>query len=367
MFSFSKNPGALKPGMTQGLVQPTMTQTNPQFQPQVQVQPQIQEVRSKARIDKFLKLSNSWKSALVKSPEYLEKLLKSEDFGRFLSEPMSKVFPLRSSSSAQEILKNKKVVPELQGRQFEEIFNSISSTLNICIGSVYEILEEKLLNLAKKQSLNWVLTPSNHIYLERIVVRKWHEDRLVFLGMKSKVLNLLDNTSDPNKLRIVQDWITNNCQKNQLLSGLVDDLEILVELKAGNFSEKERLVRVLTKIKEQNFIFMCLYQLIRNGFKDTESEKKLLQLGMKTEFVGVFSEKINEGVGEMLTTELENSQNNAKIMFDSLILETLMQGGDLDNVMSPEKIKEFAGKLIKFDQTLIECIKENSKSRMDEE
>ena len=332
-----------------------------------QMQPQIPEIRSKARPDKFLKMSNSWKSAVGKSSEYLEKLLKNEDFGGMLNQSMNKVFPLRSSSSAQEILKNKKVVPELQGRQFEEIFNSISSSLNICIGSVYEILEEKLLNLAKKQSLAWVLTPSNHIYLEKIVVRKWHEDRLLYLGIKSKVLNLLDNTSDSNKLRVIKEWIRKNCQEKQMITGMVEDLEILVDLKAGNFCEKERLIRVLTKIKEQNFIFLSLYQLIRNGYKDTQSEKKLLQLGIKTKFVGVFSENINEGVGEMITTELENNQNNAKILFDSLVMESLMQGGDLDKEISSNQVKEFANNLLKFDKTLIECIKENSKTRMEEE
>ena len=108
-----------------------------------------------------------------------------------------------------------------------------------------------------------------------------------------------------------------------------------------------------------------MFQLVRQGFADEEGGGRLLRLMLKTKFVGIFAEKTREGVREMLDSELENTQNYTKTLFDSLVFEWLLQG--TEEKLSPEKTKELGKRMLRFDKGLLEAAKSNSRKEMEEE
>ena len=206
------------------------------------------QVSSKARPDKILNLISRWNYSKTRPISYLEKLFEDADFGGILNQEMSSIFPLRRNSASQEILKKKNVCPELASPQFGDLFNSISCSLNICIGSVYEILEPKFLAFLQKQPLNWVFQPESQVLLEKVVSQKWHEDRLRFLRLRNEILDHLNNPGG-DRTNIILSWIKNSSKKRPFLESLVADFKVLVNLKSANFSESKQFNRCIAKIK----------------------------------------------------------------------------------------------------------------------
>lgn len=331
------------------------------IKPPVNPQPTTVQVASKPKPDKIAQLVTLWKSVQTRPPDHLEKLLESPSFGHILAQNMKTLFPVRSTTSAQEILKNQKIAPELSSRPFEELFNSISCSLNICIGTVYEALESKLLAMVNKQALNWLLNPSSQAVLERLVSKKWHEDRLKFLSLRAQIVDRL-NGSGP-RAAVIRKWLEKMCREKALFKGLVDDLEALIGLKAANFNEKDYFIRNLAKIKEQNFLTTSLFQLISVAQVDRAVEKQLIDLMIRTNFTGVFAEKLSEGIAPGLTGNFESTQINTKIMFELLVLELLLQGV---NLRDPRKTRmdPVVDRMLALDKSLIDSAKAKSKVDM---
>jgi hypothetical protein len=343
------------------LLKPNTTLNQPALQPMNQTPNNI-SVNSKPRPDRLQKLINDWNSVKFKPNNFLDKLFQSEEFGGLLSQSMNTMFPLRSTSKSQEILKNKKVVPELSSRHFGELFNTISLSLNICIGTVYEILESKLLILAKKQTINWVFNPSSQVVLEKIVSQQWHEDRLKFLKLRNEIIEYLDNPTNP-KTPLIRNWINKSCKEKSFLKGLINDLETLINIKAANFSETNQFIRNLAKIKEQNFLIVSIFQLVKRGFRDEKAEDQLIKVILETKFLGIFSEKLTEGYGQIVSNHSEKTQDNFKIMFESLLLELLFQQLKLEK-FSEKELESLTKRAINFDKVLMNIEKENCKVEM---
>jgi hypothetical protein len=296
----------------------------------------------------------------------LDTLLKNPEFGGVLEKGMDHVFPLRSTSASQDILKNKKVVPELSGTNFADLFNAISCSLNICIGTVYEILEGKLLVLVGTDSFHSIFTENGKHFLERTVAEKWHEDRLKYLSVRARVIQLVNDQGGSRHHQTVNKWVRKACNEGGFFEKLVNDLKVLVDLKAARFNENEEFIRVVTKVKEQEFLILSIYHLIRKGLGQGPGNSELLRLMLQTKFLGVFGETFKERRPNLGVHQMEKTQNTVRILFESILLETLFQSLD-ERDLKKSEVKRVSKKLFEIDGILMEHARLMSKEGVVEE